>query len=224
MRLPALLLAGALALGTPGGWTFLYEREGIQAFARPGPPTTYRAEATLQVPLAEVAAVLADSGRQKEWVSHLAESVVREGDLFHHYVLYNRFHLPWPASDRDVVTDNRVRFLPREKRVQLAFHAIEDPAVPHRPGCVRVPRSEGEFTLVETGPSSVHITYTLCLDPGGWLPGWLVRHFVQDAPVTTLRGLKAQIQRTRGEYAASAAALKARWERGGSKCIGQQVP
>ena len=209
-----LFLACGAAMGAPGDWVFLYERDGIRAYQRPGSPMTYRAEIALDVPILDVAAVLSDLPRQKEWVDHLVDNRVVEGDPFGHYVLYSRFHLPWPAADREAVTDNQIQILPKEGRVRVRYQALPAAPIPVARGCVRVPRSEGEFLLVETGPGSVHISYTLCLDPGGRLPEWLVRLFVQNAPLSTLRAMRAQILRTRGEYAGAVADLRRRWEPG----------
>jgi START domain len=209
-----IFLACGAALGAPGDWVFLYEREGIRAYERPGSPMTYRAEISMDAPIIEVAAVLSDIPRQKEWVDHLVENRIVEGDPFSHYVLYSRFHLPWPAADREAVTDNQIQILPKEGRVLLKYHALPQAPVSAARGSVRVPRSEGEFLMVETGPRSVHISYTLCLDPGGHLPEWLVRLFVQNAPLTTLRAMRAQILRTRGDYAIAIADLRRRWEPG----------
>jgi hypothetical protein len=44
------------------------------------------------------------------------------------------------------------------------------------------------------------VVYTIRLDPGGWLPAWLVRHFIRDAPAGTLSSFKLQVLRTRGQY------------------------
>ena len=106
-----------------------------------------------------------------------------------------------------------VEELPREGKVRVRFRSLASPAVPARHDCVRVPLCEGEFSLSETRPGSVLVTYTIRLDPGGWLPDWLVRHFVRDAPARTLRDFKAQVLRTRGQYDAFIAAQRARWER-----------
>ena len=75
-----------------------------------------------------------------------------------------------------------------------------------------MPLSEGEFTLKET-PGGVRVTYTIRLDPGGWLPDWIVRLFVRDAPHSTLKAFKAQVARTRGQYGAFITAQTARWGR-----------
>jgi hypothetical protein len=197
----------------PGDWTFMYERDGFRAYELKGHPPSYRTEGSVDVDLAEVAAVLVDIPRQKEWVSHLAASRLVEGDPVTRSIVYSRYDLPWPARDRDAVIESVVEERPESGEVRVRFRSVASPVVPARHGCVRVPLCEGEFSLVQTRPGTVTVTYTIRLDPGGWLPDWLVRHFVRDAPAKTLREFKAQVLRTRGQYDAFIAEQRARWER-----------
>lgn len=208
------ILACTLILAnTPGEWSFMYERDGFKAYERKGHPPSYRTEGSVDVDLAEVAAVLVDVPRQKEWVSHLCESRLVEGDPVARSIVYSRYDLPWPVKDRDAVIESVVEERPELGEVHVRFRSIQAPEVPVRRDCIRVPLCEGEFTLSESRPGSVRVTYTIRLDPGGWLPDWLARQFVRDAPAKTLRDFKAQVLRTRGQYEAFIASQRARWER-----------
>ncbi len=208
-------LAGALiasaAHADPGTWTFLYEKAGFKAYEQKGPPLAYKAEGTLDVPLADVAAVLVDTPRQREWVNRLAESRVLEGDPLTRSVIYSRYALPWPARNRDAVIESVVEEDVVHGEVRVRFRNTSSPSAPRRQDCIRVPLSEGSFTLTDTGEGSVFVVYTIRLDPGGWVPDWIARLFVRDAPFTTLQAFKAQVLRTRGQYAAFIAAQQARW-------------
>jgi len=207
----ALLLFSVGVSAEPMEWTLLYEKAGFRAYEGKGSPLTYRAEGTLDVPLAEVAAVLVDIPRQKEWVHRLAESRTLQGDPVAHSVIYSRYSLPWPAKDRDAVVESAVDVDVKQAEVRVRFWNTTVPAAPLRPDCIRVPLSEGTFTLRDTGRGAVLVSYTIRLDPGGWLPDWIVRLFVRDAPLTTLRAFQAQVLRTRGQYSAFITAQKARW-------------
>lgn len=195
----------------PGGWVFLYEEAGFKTYEHKGPPVAYKAEGSVDIPLAELAAVLVDVPRQKEWVNRLVESRLIEGDPVARSVIYSRYALPWPAKDRDAVIESVVEEDFKQAEVRVRFRNTTSPVVPPRSDCIRVPRSEGNFTLKDTGHGSVLVSYTIELDPGGWLPGWIVRLFVQDAPVKTLRAFKAQVLKTRGQYSVFITQQKARW-------------
>lgn len=196
----------------PGGWVFLYEKAGFKTYEHKGPPLAYKAEGSVNIPLAELAAVLVDIPRQKEWVSHLEESRLLEGDILTRSVVYSRYDLPWPAKDRDAVVESVVEEDVANAEVRVRFRNTTAPEAPPRSDCIRVPRSEGNFTLTDTGNGSVRVSYTILLDPGGRLPGWIVRLFVRDAPVKTLRAFTAQVLSTRGQYTEFITENKARWE------------
>lgn len=195
----------------PGGWVFLYEKSGFKTYEHKGPSVAYKAEGSVDIPLADLAAVLVDIPRQKEWVSHLVESRLIEGDIVARSVVYSRYDLPWPAKDRDAVIESLVEEDIKQAEVRVHFRNTTSPAAPPRSDCIRVPRSEGAFTLKDTGHGSVLVTYTIHLDPGGRLPDWIVRLFVQDAPVKTLSAFKAQVLKTRGQYSAFITEQKTRW-------------
>lgn len=197
----------------PAQWRFLYERDGFRAYELPGEPPAYRAEGTVDVGLAVVAAVLADVPRQREWVSHLAESRLLEGDPVARSVVESRYDLPWPVHDRDAVIESVVAERPKEGEVHVRFRSADSPLAPPRPSCIRIPLCEGEFLLRQAGPDSVRVTYTVRLDAGGRLPAWLVRRFIRDAPAETLARFKAQVMRTRGQYEDFIRTHTARWER-----------
>jgi len=161
--------------------------------------------------LADLAAVQADVQRQTEWVDRLVASRLIEGEIARRSVVYSRYGVPWPAKDCDAVIESVVEEDVRRRKNRVRFWNSNSPAAPTNSDCIRVPRSEGEFTLKDTGHGSVLVIYTIHLDPGGWLPDWIVRLFVRDAPVKTLRAFKAQVLRTRGQYTTFINEQKARW-------------
>ncbi len=197
----------------PAGWAFMYERDGFKAYELRGSPPSYRAEGEVDVDLGDVAAVLVDIPREKEWVSHLSESRLLEGDPLGRSIVYSRYDLPWPVKDRDAVIESVVSERPRMGQVEVRFRTAASRLAPEGHECVRVPLCDGEFTLTEVARDRVRVVYTVRLDPGGWLPGWLVRHFVRDAPADTLRRFRAQVLRTHGQYDGFIRTQRERWER-----------
>jgi len=193
-------------------WTFLYEKAGFRAYELQGHPVAYKAEGVVRLSLAEVAAVLVDTPRQREWVNHLAESRVLSGDPLVRSIIYSRYSLPWPAANRDAVIESVVEEDFTRGEVKVRFWNASSPAAPTGTGCIRVPLSDGTFLLREAGQDLVFVSYTIRLDPGGWLPDWIVRVFVRDAPFSTLRAFQAQVLKTRGQYDGFITAQKVRWD------------
>ena len=105
---------------------------------------------------------------------------------------YNRIGSPWPVSDRDVVLESeRTDF--EDGRIHIEFRSTEAPDVPVPGGVVRMPRLVGSYDLTPT-PEGTRVVYTVDSDPGGSLPGWLVRQASKDLPFHTLRNLRERVE------------------------------
>jgi len=105
---------------------------------------------------------------------------------------YNRIGSPWPVSDRDVVLRSRRSDLP-DGGIRLEFENTTTPEVPPVDGVVRMRRLVGSYALRPEG-TGTHVVYTLDSDPGGSLPGWLVRQASKDLPYYTLRNLRERAE------------------------------
>ncbi|MNF14250.1 hypothetical protein D3C80_2163940 [compost metagenome] len=60
---------------------------------------------------------------------------------------------------------------------------------------IRVRRLQGEWIMRPLGERETEVTYQLQADPAGDVPGWLANRFVVDAPMVTLRTLRAVAER-----------------------------
>lgn len=101
--------------------------------------------------------------------------------------------LPWPAQPRDMVL--RVRS-ERLDDGTLVRHLSADPdKLPAEPGLIRVRELKGEWTLRPLADKDTEVTYQMQADPAGAVPGWLANRFVIDAPMITLKTLRAVAER-----------------------------
>jgi hypothetical protein len=78
-------------------------------------------------------------------------------------------------------------------RILIEFQSIDDDSVPRPRGSVRMKNLKGsyELTPVEGGTA---VVYTVDSDPGGNLPGWLVRDASKDLPLQTLKKLRSRAE------------------------------
>lgn len=106
--------------------------------------------------------------------------------------VYLTTELPWPASPRDMV-------------IQVQTERTDDGLIRHlsavagkverQPGLIRVSQLKGLWTLVAKGEQLTEVTYQLEADPAGDIPSWLANQFVIDAPMVSLRTLRAVAER-----------------------------
>ena len=66
-----------------------------------------------------------------------------------------------------------------------------------------MPRLNGHYRFKELGPRKTWIEYEIDADPGGSIPGWLVRIASRDIPFITLQNLRKRVKVTeeQGTYA-----------------------
>ena len=146
---------------------------------------------TIDAPPARVVAWIEAAHTWVDWMHDCVEAyeVRREGELV---VGYNRIGMPWPVADRDVVLHARVATRP-DGGFRAEFEHASDPAVPPRPGVLRIPRLSGFYELAPVG-TGTRIVYTVDTDPGGGLPAWLVRRVSREVPYRTLENLRARAE------------------------------
>ena len=163
------------------------EAEGVEGRLLPILIGTTRMETSAE----QVASWIRATHTYESWMHNCEEArVVRSENGV--VVGYNRIGSPWPVSDRDVVLTSKRMDL-EGGRIRIEFQSIQDDSVPRPNGSVRMKNLTGsyELTPVEGG---TEVVYTLDSDPGGSLPGWLVREASKDLPLQTLKKLRVRAE------------------------------
>ena len=208
LRKASLLAAGVflfLFSGSAAGqtWEKVFEDDGIlvESSLAPGKTLpTFRATGVLQHNLYELLAVLDDVPRHLEWMVRMSASETVEKLSDFDRVIYNRFDVPWPCSDRDSVMQVLAELDRANHYVKLRFLRIQHPLRPELEGVIRIPDLRSEAVLKAIGPNQTEVSYLLDIDPGGSLPGWLVEWVVEKIPYLVLKKLQKQIVKTQGLY------------------------
>lgn len=194
--LALLVVAGGVSAQTSDGWLLRRDEDGIRVYVRSVPDTrfrAYRAETTLTARLQTLAAVLSDVEAASEWIHFTARAeLIRVIDSSSIVV---RFYsdLPWPASDRDSVTINRISQDPESRMVLFTIDSIPDEA-PESEDYIRIQAMNGYWELTPNGDGSVHVVYSLSSDPGGSVPAWLVNASIVEQPYRTLQNLRRMLE------------------------------
>jgi hypothetical protein len=106
---------------------------------------------------------------------------------------YNRLDSPWPVSDRDVIL--RVETIASaDDAVRVEFRSTDEVELPAVSSVVRMPRVEGYYDLRPLDSGGTRVEYRLDSDPGGSLPGWLVKRTSRNLPYFTLINLRSRVE------------------------------
>ncbi len=206
----ALFVAAPSVAEPEERWEPFRQKDGIRVsrLVDPAGPPVSRAETEIEAGLFEVLAVLRDAPRRVEWLSRCVESrnlTEPEGGVA---LSYTRTRGVWPVADRDSVVRSRVRIAPEGDAAVVELESVESPLAPEVEGVVRLPHLRAAYRLREVAPGRVRVDYRNSVDLGGRVPGFVQRFVREDMPFETVRGLRAQVERTRSEYAAQAQSLR----------------
>lgn len=131
--------------------------------------------------LSGIVALLLDSKNYSDWMVGCKEA--RELKVMSDHELYNYqvTDLPWPLTDRDVVTNFKVEQDAVTRVVTFTKTAVPK-FIPENSGLVRVPYLHSRYLLTPLSSDSVLVEMELHLDPGGSIPTWLINANIVAAP------------------------------------------
>ena len=105
-------------------------------------------------------------------------------------VAYERFHPIFPTSGRDFVLLYSLMKRNDGSYLQCS-RSVEHPDCPEVGGVVRARLLFGSTLATPTGPNTCDVTYSLCIDLRGSIPGWIVARVSTESPavLATIRDL-----------------------------------
>ncbi len=145
--------------------------------------------------LSSIASVILDVDNYTSWIYSCKESKLLNQVSATEQYQYQHLGAPYPFSDRDVAVHLTIWQDPKTKIVYTRSQAVPD-YVPVKKDIVRLPVFDGSYTLQPIGNGNVQVTYTLKMDPGGYLPDWLVNMTFITGPFESTVKMQKQVQKT----------------------------
>lgn len=145
-----------------------------------------RGEGEIAAPLDRVVAHLTDFASLPRYVPRLAELRVLSrgaGEA----IVYFRFDLPWPISDRDWTV--RYRWQRQGDRFVMVWSDANDRGPPPT-HAVRVAPMRGRWELEATRRGTTHARYVFLAELGGSLPRSVTEQTAWKQPLQTFRGVR----------------------------------
>src|SRR5258708_6325610 len=109
------------------------------------------------------------------------------------YIEYNHIGTPFVMKDRDFVNRVTIEILPGDKKVNISYKSINDPAAPET-RYVRGELINSRFimTSIENGKKTM-LMAEIHADPKGSVPKWIVNLFQKSWPRDTFKGIQDQL-------------------------------
>ncbi|MGB0678614.1 MAG: START domain-containing protein [Polyangiales bacterium] len=198
----ALLLVGQLGGASPlaaaGGWKKSRQKAGVTLYERALPGHSLpelKAVTLLHASRAKVLQVLSDVPRYRRWIPRCRQSRLLWRRSAQELGFYQRFHLPWPLHDRDMVVAVQARALDPAGPLHIDFATTRQKAPPTPKRVVRIRHMRGHYRLESLGPQRTRLSYQVYVDLGGSLPRWFLRWVARDVPWLTVRALRKELHR-----------------------------
>lgn len=201
-------LAYPVAASASYQWELKEERDGVRFYLRDYPGSAipeFRAVTRIETSMGSLLAVLLDVDDYTEWIYQCRESFSLDVVSHSEQYVYQVNHLPL-ARDRDLIMRAQLSYRDGGREVSIGLRAAPDFCRDHdTPGCqrvntgryLRIRDSVGSYRMKELDDGTVEVTWQQHLDPGGRLPGWLIRALMSEIPVKTLRALRERVKMPR---------------------------
>ena len=197
-----------LAMVLPGGvdaqriWEKVKTDKGVTVWVRDEPGRslpTFRGRGLVKGQIHHLMAVILDNARAPEWVARCRVSTQLKRYDERTTLVYSLADSPWPVSDRDTVVRVTTKTIRPQHEYRITMRS-QPKGAPPVDGVVRIEQSQIYFHLTRVDDQHTRVEYSLNVDPGGYLPQWLVRLSTRSMPIDTIRELEAQAKRTAGAY------------------------
>lgn len=196
----ALSSSAASAADKVPAWEKIIDEDGIVVHKRAIAGTSlveFRAVGVIKAPMIRAAAVLRNSGREREWMESCVEARVLEWLSPLDATIYNRTESPFfLISDRDLVAQARTTVDYEAKTIAIRFKSVEHRRAPKIDGVVRMPDVRGMWKFRRIDANRTELEYQLRADPGGALPIWLVNWASERIPFKTIVKLREQVKKS----------------------------
>jgi hypothetical protein len=176
-------------------WTVRKVKDGIKISSRHSPASPFddiRVELDLAGNIDQLEAILVDVAKYKEWSYATKVSRITKNLGPGHFIYYTQIEVPWPATNRFFYANFELKKNPVEKSMQVI--AVNIPNYEPMPkDLVQVPLTRGNWNITTVTKTSIHIDYTLEMNPGGSLPVWVLNLFSTKGPMESFENIKKKM-------------------------------
>lgn len=182
------LLSSFLEFQDP--WKLEVDRKEVQVYTRiveGFPIKAFKATSIINGSSDQILNILLDVSSYSEWVANVGSTTLLSKDnqtQYFHMVLAT----PFPAEARDLVQGAKVMKV-NDETIDLVITNHPEMIEP-KEGMIRMPKSDGKWTLKQINDSTTFVQLEMMNDPGGTLPSWLVNSMITGSPFKTMSNLR----------------------------------
>jgi hypothetical protein len=148
---------------------------------------------TLSTSISTLSEALVDLDNFPKWQYKIRKTEMLKKISQQEFIYRAELETPWPVSNRDLIL--HVKMSPGPNPDEFHFSAIGRPDfIPPRDGFVRVPLSEAHWYIKVVDQTKLEIKHSILIDPGGYIPTWLMNLSLAEGPFETFKNLRAYLK------------------------------
>jgi len=185
----ASLITGPAAMAEPE-WKLRQSEDGISVYTRKVDGSSVKAfkgTVELDAQLASALALLNDQDACEKWVHGCVSSELLKQLSFEEGFIY-QVNKPPAIRSRDYIFHVIVDITASLDRAEIRLTSRSDylPETSH----VRIKRATGTYTIETISPGKIRLTWEQHLEPGGFVPGFIINAMLLDIPHRSLRNFR----------------------------------
>lgn len=184
-------------------WSLKKNENGISVYTRQAENSAFKelkSVVILKTSLSSIVSLLNDWESYPLWVYKCGKSStlkkISETEVIH----YQTVVAPWPVDNRDFVVNVKLVQDPVTKKIVIQSECKPD-FIPAKANHIRIREFKASWTMVPLKDGTVEVTYQLLVDPGGFVPAWIINLAVVDGPYETTLNLKDWVKKDKYQKA-----------------------
>jgi hypothetical protein len=178
-------------------WHLTYEADGINIYRRVTGGSKFlefKAEGNLRGTMSEYVSAILDIDEHPDWAPRCLEARNIDKINNRELILYAVFAGVWPTADRDYTARMSITSEPNIPTVRVDVERVEPPNTsPIATDRVHIPHLKICWIFEQISRDLTRVELRVHVDPGGWIPAWLVNWGYRKIPYQFLKNLESQV-------------------------------
>jgi ribosome-associated toxin RatA of RatAB toxin-antitoxin module len=189
-----LLLTVMLLFPIQEEWELKKDKNGIQVYTKGSENVTiksFRGVTVLDASAEQILAVIQDLENYPRWLDRCEYGEILEKVSSETYYIHTKMAMPFPVKNRDVV--QFIEVIKSENNILIYIKSTPN-FIKEEEDYVRIPFSDGKWSLTPTDSGATKVEIISTSDPGGSIPDWVVNMMIVSTPFNMLENLQEYVK------------------------------
>ncbi len=183
-------------------WALLQDKDGIKVYKKHIEGSSlyeFKGDTVVNAKIETVLEVMLDFKAVTKWFVFMEKFKVlkefeRKDDNFN-MSIYISIDPPWPISNRDCILKVTGELSNNNNtKVTIDMSALRKQVVPLKEGYRRLTKLSNKWCIESITDNKTSVSYSVKVDPEGYIPAWLVNTAIKKQPLYTLYNLKQMVK------------------------------